>query len=199
LKLPDPDDRLQKLTLFPGTQRTVDFLKQRPGESPRMTRSVGLFLTVPASREVNLSMSYLASLALACSVLLAAQTFAAGVPPTPDPMALYVAKHLDVLSIPSSIYPRRRAGANTLADYGFVDFKAADGGVQSIEQDKRWMFGIKIVADEGGIKVLCVQDQAMNNGTYLSQTTIEVKIGPDGLFHGTGKTPINAQCPPYQR
>lgn len=145
-------------------------------------------------------MIYRAAFAFICAALVAGTASADDETPGPKPdrATLSVARHLDVLSIPSSIYPRRRKGANTLADYGFVDFKAVDGGVQSTLQDKSWLFGVKIVADDGGIKILCIRDQALNNGTYLSQSTMEVKIGSDGLFHGTGRTPINAQCPPYQ-
>jgi hypothetical protein len=110
-----------------------------------------------------------------------------------------VAEHLDVLSFPSSIYPRRRPGANTLKDYGFVHFENADGGVRSIDPEIQWVFGVKIIEDNGGIKVLCIQDQAVNGGSYYTQNTVEVKLGRDGLFHGTGRTPENDQCPPFHK
>lgn len=112
--------------------------------------------------------------------------------------ALHVAEHLDVLSFPSSVYARRRLGANTLKDYGFIHFENANGGVRSIDSDIQWVFGVKIVEDNGGIKVLCIQDQAVNGDSYYTQSTIEVKLGRDGLFHGTGRTPENDQCPPFQ-
>lgn len=108
-----------------------------------------------------------------------------------------VAEHLDILSFPNSIYPRRRPGANTLRDYGFTHFENAAGGVRSIDPATHWVFGVKIVEDNGGIKVLCIQDEAVNGGGIFSQSTIEVKLGRDGLFHGTGRTPENDQCPPY--
>lgn len=143
-------------------------------------------------------MTYRAAFVLTISALFSASGLADNAARAPASTALFVAQHLDVLSIPSSIYARRRPGANTLAAYGFDRFRMVDGGVQSIDQDEGWIFGIKIVADESGIKVLCVQDQPLTDHTYLGQTTIEVKIGQDGLFHGTGRYPINAKCPPYQ-
>ncbi len=126
-------------------------------------------------------------------------TSAAQAAPHVENAALSVAEHLDVLSIPSSIYPRRRPGANTLKDYGFVSFEKVDGGVRSIDREKQWVFGVKIVEDNGGIKVLCIQDEALNGGTYGTQNAFEVKLGSDGLFHGTGRVPLSDQCPPYQR
>ena len=119
--------------------------------------------------------------------------------PHSENAALFVAEHLDVLSIPSSIYARRKPGANTLTDYGFADFEKIDGGVRSIDHEKQWLFGIRIVEDNGGIKVLCIQDGPRIGGSFPSQTTAEVKLGRDGLFHGTGRFPQSDQCPPFQR
>ena len=144
-------------------------------------------------------MTYRRAFTFLLSALLAGSAFADGVLPARDRATLFVATHLDVLSIPSSIYPRRRPGAHTLADYGFAHFDAVDGGMQSIDRDTAWVFGIRIVEDDGGRKILCVQDHALADATAASQTAIEVKIGPTGLFHGTGRTPLNAQCPLYQR
>lgn len=113
--------------------------------------------------------------------------------------ALFVAQHLDVLSFPNSIYPRRRPGAKMLVDYGFAHFKLIPGGVESVEDDGQWLFSVKIVNDDGNRKVLCIVDQAMDRGSYLSQGTVEVRLGADGLFHGTGSSPKNDQCPEYRR
>jgi len=119
--------------------------------------------------------------------------------PHSENAALFVAEHLDVLSIPSSMYARRKPGANTLKDYGFADFEKIDGGVRTIDQERHWLFGIRIVEDDGGIKVLCIQDGPRIDMSSPSQTTVEVKLGRDGLFHGTGRLPQNDQCPPFQR
>jgi len=119
--------------------------------------------------------------------------------PHSENAALFVAEHLDVLSIPSSIYARRKPGANTLKDYGFADFEKIDGGVRTIDQERQWLFGIRIVEDNGGIKVLCIQDGPRIDMSSPSQTTVEVKLGRDGLFHGTGRFPQSDQCPPFQR
>ena len=106
-------------------------------------------------------MIYRAAFAFAFCALLGGSALADGALPASDSAVLFVAEHLDVLSIPSSIYPRRRTGANTLGDYGFTHFESVDGGVQSIDQAKAWLFGIKIVEDDGGLKLLCVQDHAL--------------------------------------
>jgi hypothetical protein len=119
--------------------------------------------------------------------------------PHSENAALFVAEHLDVLSIPSSIYARRKPGANTLKDYGFADFEKIDGGVRTIDQERQWLFGIRIVEDNGGIKVLCIQDGPRIDMSSPSQATVEVKLGHDGLFHGTGRFPQSDQCPPFQR
>jgi hypothetical protein len=112
--------------------------------------------------------------------------------------ARFVAEHLDVLSIPGSIYARRQPGAHALKDYGFTEFEQADGGVRSIDQKGQWIFGVKIVEDNGGIKVLCILDQPFDGTTGGSQNAFEVKLGADGLFHGTGRMSQSDQCPPFQ-
>jgi hypothetical protein len=111
--------------------------------------------------------------------------------------ALTTAQHLDVLSFPNSIDARKRPGAETLADYGFTRIEKTNDGVRLIDPSRQWVFGVKIVEDDGGIKVLCIQDEAVSNGRFFSQSTIEVKLGRDGLFHGTGRMPQNDQCPPF--
>lgn len=111
--------------------------------------------------------------------------------------ALTTAQHLDVLSFPNSMYARKRPGARTPGDYGFTRIERAEGGVRLLDPTRQWVFGVKIVEDDGGIKVLCIQDEAVSNGRFFSQSTIEVKLGRDGLFHGTGRTPQSDQCPPY--
>ena len=136
-------------------------------------------------------------LALAVWAMWPAVSIAQSTPHT-ESAALLVAEHLDVLSIPSSIYARRRRSSNTLMDYGFINFEKIDGGVRSIDQKKQWLFGVKIIEDNGGIKLLCIQDEPLIDGGLVSQTAVEVKIGRDGLFHGTGRTSQTDQCPPYQ-
>ncbi len=127
-------------------------------------------------------------------VALAAQSSPHG-----EDAALFVAEHLDVLSIPSSLYARQRPGAHTLKEYGFTDFDKVDGGVRALDPERHWLFGIRIVEDNGGIKVLCIQDGPRIDMSSPSQTTVEVKLGRDGLFHGTGRFPQSDQCPPFQR
>jgi hypothetical protein len=138
-----------------------------------------------------------AMLALACLVTAPAVSFAQSVS-ADENAARFVAQHLDVLSIPGSIYARRQPGANRLKDYGFIDFEKADGGVRSIDHARRWLFAVKIIEDDGGIKILCIQDQPFTGVTAGAQNAFEVKLGADGLFHGTGRIVQREQCPPFQ-
>jgi pyridoxal biosynthesis lyase PdxS len=139
-----------------------------------------------------------AMLALACLAVAPAVSVAQSAT-REESAARFVAEHLDVLSIPSSLYARRRPGANTLKDYGFIDFEKADGGVRSIDQARRWLFAVKIIEDNGGLKILCIQDQPFTGVTTGAQNAFEVKLGADGLFHGTGRIAQSEQCPPFQR
>ena len=112
----------------------------------------------------------------------------------PAPDALFIARHLDVLSFPSSIYPRRRPQANTLMDYGFTQFKARPNGVESIEDDGEWYFAVDLIADHGDIKELCITDEATNGGTYDARYPVKVRLGPDGLFHAIEHPPEGKTC-----
>jgi hypothetical protein len=134
---------------------------------------------------------------LACAGLAICSTASVAHAASNSDSARAVAEHLDILSFPNSIYPRRRPGANTLKDYGFTHFENADGGVRSIDLVRHWVFGVKIIEDNGGIKVLCIQDGTSIGGDAFSQSTIEVKLGRDGFFHGTGRTPESDECLPY--
>jgi hypothetical protein len=138
-----------------------------------------------------------AMLALGCLVMAPAISFAQSVS-RDESAARFVAQHLDVLSIPGAIYARQQPGARTLKDYGFVDFERADGGVRSIDRQRRWLFAVKIIEDDGGIKILCIQDQPFTGVTTGAQNAFEVKLGADGLFHGTGRIVQRDQCPPFQ-
>ena len=110
-----------------------------------------------------------------------------------------VAEHLDVLSIPSAIYARRRPGANTLKDYGFVRVEPFDGGIRLTDQNRQRFFGVRILEDNGGFKLLCIQDEALTGSKVIMQNAVEVKLGRDGLFHGTGRVEQTEACPLYQR
>jgi len=127
------------------------------------------------------------SLGIFAISLLAAPTVAGETSPAPE--MLFIARHLDVLSFPNSIGPRRRPGAKTLMDYGFTQFRAKANRVEANEDDGQWYFAIELVADHGDSKELCVTDQATNGGTYATRSLIKVRLGADGLFHATN-TPV---------
>jgi hypothetical protein len=135
--------------------------------------------------------------ALTLLVFLGLLTFgplsmAQGSPPATD--VLFIAQHLDVLSFPNSIGPRRRPEARTLMDYGFTQFKPKPGGVESEEDGGGWYFAVELATDMGDTKVLCITDEAANGGTYHARYLVKVKLGKDGLFHATERPPEGNNC-----
>jgi len=132
------------------------------------------------------------SLGLFSLSLLASPSVAGEASPAPD--MLFIARHLDVLSFPNSIGPRRRPDAKTLMDYGFTQFRAKANRVEANEDDGQWYFAIELVADHGDSKELCVTDMATNGGTYAARSLINVHLGADGLFHATNTPPEGNSC-----
>jgi hypothetical protein len=111
---------------------------------------------------------------------------------------MLITRHLDVLSFPSSIYPRRRPGAKLLSDYGFDQFKPDGDTVEATDTAGEYFFSVTLIADEGKRKLLCITDQ-ITKATYLSTDPVEVELGDDGLFHGTGRAVEDSRCPIYRR
>ncbi len=132
------------------------------------------------------------SLGLFSLSLLAPPSVAGEASPPPD--MLFIARHLDVLSFPNSIGPRRRPDAKTLMDYGFTKLLVKANRVEATEDDGQWYFSIELVADLGDIKELCVTDMATNGGTYDTRSLIKVRLGADGLFHATNTPPEGNSC-----
>lgn len=128
----------------------------------------------------------------ALAVLIAGASTAQQAPATMD--ALYVAQHLDVMSFPNAMHPRRREGATLPMDYGFTHFSPIEHGVAAMEDDGSWYFGVTILADHGKRKRLCILDQAQNGGSYRTAFPIDVQLGDDGLFHAVGTTDPHASC-----
>jgi hypothetical protein len=108
--------------------------------------------------------------------------------------ALFVARHLDVLSFPNSIHPRSRPDAFTLMDYGFTHFKSIPHGVESDEDSGDWYFSVVIEADHGDTMTLCVTDKALNGGSYNARSRVKVKMDSDGLFHATERPLEGSSC-----
>ena len=132
------------------------------------------------------------SLGLVSLSLLAQPSLAGGASTAPD--MLFIARHLDILSFPNSIGPRRHPDAKTLMDYGFTQFCAKANRVEANEDDGQWYFVIELVADQGDSKELCVTDMATNGGTYTARSLIKVRLGADGLFHATNTPPEGNSC-----
>jgi len=42
--------------------------------------------------------------------------------------------------------------------------------------------------------IICVLDQALNGGTYLGQTPIEVRPEKDNLLHATARHIVRSDC-----
>ena len=59
---------------------------------------------------------------------------------------------------------------------------------------------MKILQDDGGFKLLCIQDEALTGSKVIAQKRSRSEAGPgDGLFHGTGRVEQRETCPLYQR
>jgi len=104
--------------------------------------------------------------------------------------ALYVTRHLDVLSFPNSMRSRARIGAHTPMDYGFIDFKpiGSKGDVGAYTNEKSWFFAVRIIRKQRDNMLLCIKDMAVN-GSDQATYPLEVRLGSDGLFHSTGIVP----------
>ena len=108
----------------------------------------------------------------------------------PTETALYVVRHLDVLSFPNSMRSRVRTGAHTPMDYGFIDFKpiGSKGDVGAYANGRSWFFAVRIIRKQRDNMLLCIKDMAVN-GSYEATYPLEVRLGSDGLFHSTGIMP----------
>jgi hypothetical protein len=134
-------------------------------------------------------------LALALFLATGQHASAAAVTATaPTETALYVVRHLDVLSFPNSMRSRARADAHIPMDYGFVDFKpvGSKGDVGAYANQGSRFFAIRIIHDRGNNKLLCIKDVAVN-GCDEATYPLEIRLGPDGLFHATGIVPPSVE------
>jgi len=118
--------------------------------------------------------------------------------PTPS----QVAKHLDVMSFPNSIRPQSRPGARTFAQYGFTQVVPTEGEAGSVDvypPDHAWLFRITVLGNKGDDVTVCVLDEALNGGTYLTRTPLELQRRGDGLLHATGRVVSDPRCGQYER
>lgn len=102
----------------------------------------------------------------------------ASFPALADP-ANSLGERLDMTTFPNSLGPRREEGLRTLADYGFA---ASEDGVTYIEGDGSWRFVLTPLADKEGRILLCVEDEALNGGSYHTRRAYELMEGVTGLL-----------------
>ena len=113
-----------------------------------------------------------------------------------------VAKDLDVMSFPNSIRSQSRLGARTFAQYGFTQVVPTEGEVGSVDvypPGHAWLFRITVLGSEGGNVTVCVLDEALNGGTYLTQTPLELQRRDDDLLHVTNRDVNDPRCSQWER
>ncbi len=108
-----------------------------------------------------------------------------------------VAKTLDITSFPNSIRPGLRPRTKTLAQNGFTEVDPTKGDASSVEvcqPDRSWLFKITARRSEGDKAVVCILDQVLNGGTYLSLEPGELQQGRDGLLRATSRAVSGPRC-----
>jgi hypothetical protein len=103
-------------------------------------------------------------------------------------------ERLDMTSFPNSIGPRREDGARTLKDYGFTKVQIEGETVRFLEPDESWVFAVRPLATTAPQMALCIEDQALNGGSYHIVEALEVTEGTDGLLHATGNDISHPDC-----
>ncbi len=108
-----------------------------------------------------------------------------------------VAKDLDIMSFPNSVRPQSKPGARTFAQYGFTQVVPTEGEAGSVDvypPDHAWLFRITVLGSEGDNVTVCVLDEALNGGTYLTQVPLELQRRGDGLLHATDRAVSDCRC-----
>lgn len=85
---------------------------------------------------------------------------------------------LDVTSFPSSIGPRREKNKIHFSDYGFK-LREIRNGAATLETQGEWKFQIRILDRRAGAAWICIEDKALNGGSYHSQTALEFRESSD--------------------
>lgn len=135
---------------------------------------------------------------VACVILLACVAWRHALSQDHAPSALYIVRHLDMLSFPNSIRPRRQPGLRTLQDYG-VDQWTQDGlkKVNAKEHDGGWIFSFVLLKSSPTSAVFCFTDESTRS-SYFYQGTLEVRAGKGQLFQGTIKPMADVRCAEYR-
>lgn len=133
---------------------------------------------------------------LAVLLLVAsALTSHASVSPAADTQVA-IARSLDLSSFPNSTGPRRREGAKTPQDYGFVSISNHAGYSILSERDGSWQIGVRLLSGASGHYAICFTDTARNGGSYNFQEPLDVVRKADGLFHARPSPSPALPCPP---
>ena len=75
-----------------------------------------------------------------------------------------------------------------------VPTKDDASSIEVYQPDRSWLFKIAARRSENGKTVVCILDQALNGGTYLSLDPVELKRRRDGLLHATGRAVSDPRC-----
>ena len=136
--------------------------------------------------------------AIATVVMVLAPPACGSAAPTPS----QVAKDLDVMSFPNSLRPQSRPGARTFAQHGFTQVVPTEGEAGSVDvhpPDHAWLFRITVLGSEGDDVTVCILDEALNGGAYLTQAPLELRRRGDGLLHATDRVVSDPRCSQYEQ
>jgi hypothetical protein len=110
-----------------------------------------------------------------------------------------LADKLDVTSFPSSIGPRKVMGKIRFKDYGFKITKTTPDSI-TIEDSEHWQFYIKVLSSTDTSSIICLEDKAINGGTYHSQTPLILLPSSDRLSLVAAKKKVVLKtCPEFKR
>jgi hypothetical protein len=115
-------------------------------------------------------------------------------------LAQFVAEKLDVTSFPSSIGPRRTKGRYTFGDYGFVARKVTEKEAVLELEDGGWRFRLGVLERTDAGIVLCLEDQALNGGSYHTQSVLLLsRQDAQDLLKGHESRTTFKDCPTFAR
>lgn len=115
-------------------------------------------------------------------------------------LAQFVVETLDVTSFPSSIGPRRTSGKTTFRDYNFLATKVDENRAVLEEPDGGWRFTLTILGQGKSGILICIEDQALNGGTYDTQSALSVaRADARGLLKASMEKPQSKGCPEFAK
>jgi hypothetical protein len=118
-------------------------------------------------------------------------------PPDPSiaPTAAMVARTLDLTSFDNSTGPRRRAGARTPADYGFINADTIGSLAVLSPKDRNWELTVELISRSGDDVVICFGDNARDGGSYRVQQPLTLHHELNGLYRALPDRPQVPSCP----